>query len=628
MKLRNILMSVNNSECLEIHEGTESAFISNTVQQHPDGGNTSQGGKCESAQVGKTTEVDDEKDYLLSVGSLFKKVGKYEQAERLFRKYIALCPKDFKGHYNLGSLLSSCSKFVPVIGTESISSTVTSTASYSNNATGKYANKLIDDKGMHQNQRLEEALRSLNTALHLLQSEEDVCLETESIIVDIYGALASNFIKLGQPENALLMCKEGLVKVSNDLVCLSNLNVCLRQLGRIKEAIATSWSVIGLSPPTFRLPLLSNSLATTNISPSHHQPQELLSLPLRVRLKVVCVKWGSKYGAEYVNKLFAGVHSQLSPLVTTKAPTITNTSSTILESWSFVCYTDDVSGIQSSVTCRTFSSKCSNFKGWWLKANVFDEDGNNDDISMNSGKGECSDEVRLECGGISEDWTLYLDLDTIICGELGFLFECITSHQSRLVGEAVGKDVMLNTPPSVPFNSPHSASFGHTPLLFTLSAAHFQCEGRPCGINSSLMMWKRGYLNPLFTFLIDHYDKVTSCTYKFDHYLEMALLNDEDGDRQVDEEDYEGGGRKFPKVCYLQECEPGRGKIVDFLSLASASSADPLKSSMFSKFEHVIEPASSISIVTFPLFPKPHHVQMHVPWIDRMWQANRSSSSS
>ena len=48
---------------------------------------------------------------------------------------------------------------------------------------------------------------------------------------------------------------------------------------------------------------------------------------------ILCMKWGTKYGPEYVNRLYAMVHRHLSG------------------DFRFVCLTDDSTGIRSEVQC-------------------------------------------------------------------------------------------------------------------------------------------------------------------------------------------------------------------------------------------------------------------------------------
>lgn len=65
---------------------------------------------------------------------------------------------------------------------------------------------------------------------------------------------------------------------------------------------------------------------------------------------VVCVKWGEKYGAEYVNKLHAMVRRHASGRPR------------------FVCFTDDADGINKTIECKKLPEK---LEGWWNKLIFF-----------------------------------------------------------------------------------------------------------------------------------------------------------------------------------------------------------------------------------------------------------------
>ena len=192
-------------------------------------------------------------------------------------------------------------------------------------------------------------------------------------------------------------------------------------------------------------------------------------------------------------------------------------------------------------------------------------------------------------------WVCYLDLDTVIKGPLDFLFDILLSESTSYSSSSSSPNCRFSNP-SLPSSAPSSLpSSSSTPfsdseikiargcqLFYTLGAAHFESEGRPCGINSSLMMWqttprrrsrgsdsccevkdaKRGRewagnitrrekeqetdginhknegreailsynfsadgFEDIFFYLLDNYEAVTGCVHKFDHYLEMMLLN-------------------------------------------------------------------------------------------------------
>ena len=90
---------------------------------------------------------------------------------------------------------------------------------------------------------------------------------------------------------------------------------------------------------------------------------------------VVCIKWGCKYGPEYVHRLRNGVARNL------KAD------------HRFVCITDDPVGLE----CETAPID-SDYRGWWQKVTLF----------------------RREPYGI-KGWMLYLDLDVVVTGGLDVL---------------------------------------------------------------------------------------------------------------------------------------------------------------------------------------------------------------
>ncbi|CAM9860721.1 unnamed protein product [Sphacelaria rigidula] len=98
-----------------------------------------------------------------------------------------------------------------------------------------------------------------------------------------------------------------------------------------------------------------------------------------VDLTVVCVRWGDKYGVEYVERLAKGVSRNL-------------------RKWrhGFVCFTDDVESLRSieGVEPRLLGQRCREWSGWWNKAFLF------------------SREAGLT-GRV-----LYIDLDTVISGRL------------------------------------------------------------------------------------------------------------------------------------------------------------------------------------------------------------------
>tara|TARA_S200002703_G_scaffold145233_1_gene139481 strand:- start:318 stop:1010 length:693 start_codon:yes stop_codon:yes gene_type:complete len=73
-------------------------------------------------------------------------------------------------------------------------------------------------------------------------------------------------------------------------------------------------------------------------------------------LNVICLKSGTKYSSEYVNKLYHMVERHL---------TIPHR---------FVCFTEDSEGIDSRVEIRPLPQDKSHLQGWWYKPYIFKAD--------------------------------------------------------------------------------------------------------------------------------------------------------------------------------------------------------------------------------------------------------------
>lgn len=72
-------------------------------------------------------------------------------------------------------------------------------------------------------------------------------------------------------------------------------------------------------------------------------------------LTIACVRWGDKYGPEYVERLALGVRHNLH------------------RRYRFVCFTDDVDTLSGmvGVAARPLGGRCSEWRGWWHKAFLF-----------------------------------------------------------------------------------------------------------------------------------------------------------------------------------------------------------------------------------------------------------------
>lgn len=95
-----------------------------------------------------------------------------------------------------------------------------------------------------------------------------------------------------------------------------------------------------------------------------------------LQLRIVCVKWGTDYDADYVNKLYAMVARNLAGGTPGQ----------------FICYTDNAEGLNPAITVRDLSQ---DLEGWWGKLALFRE-------------GEFTEGERV----------IFFDLDTVIVGPI------------------------------------------------------------------------------------------------------------------------------------------------------------------------------------------------------------------
>ena len=123
---------------------------------------------------------------------------------------------------------------------------------------------------------------------------------------------------------------------------------------------------------------------------------------------VVCIKWGEKFGVEYVNKLYNAVQRNLSL------------------KHRFICLTDDAEGIVAGV--ETFDIPRADLKICWNKLALFDRGIHN-----------------------IEGQILFLDLDVVIVKPIDDLFLFQPESKFVSIKEWVSVDYAL--PDMTPFNA-------------------------------------------------------------------------------------------------------------------------------------------------------------------------------
>jgi hypothetical protein len=112
-------------------------------------------------------------------------------------------------------------------------------------------------------------------------------------------------------------------------------------------------------------------------------------------------------------------------------------------------------------------------------------------------------------------------------------------------------------------------------------------------------------LSLLYSQLISSYRDITHEMYKFDHYLEHLLypLSSEINHSSL-----------FPSIIFLQDLFPNM--FIDFQQSLTMINDDNLT------FPH------PVSIICFPLSPKPHEVYETTPWIKQWWQEDPNMESA
>ena len=124
-------------------------------------------------------------------------------------------------------------------------------------------------------------------------------------------------IKLGRFEEAVTLCERALVVNPDYADAHFNLNSALRCAGRHQEALARTWAQLCPAEPSVVRAVAASSPRRA-IAPAD--------------TTFVCVKWGKKYGSDYVNALYDGV--------------VRNVPCPSLH---FVCLTDDPAGLRDEV---------------------------------------------------------------------------------------------------------------------------------------------------------------------------------------------------------------------------------------------------------------------------------------
>ncbi|GLE06226.1 hypothetical protein PINS_up015468 [Pythium insidiosum] len=261
----------------------------------------------------------------------------------------------------------------------------------------------------------------------------------------------------GQLESALMYCERALTIAPDTREAHYNRNVILRRLGRQSEAIDCYWDLLQANATIVRPSVQTELDRSASRSSSIKMEMETVE-PLVV--SVVCVKWGNKYGADYVNKLYRGVRRHLDARRVCMR---------------FVCLTDDATGIDSSteMTCIGLEG---HWRGWWNKVELFAP--------------SVASRLERHC--------VYIDLDTVIVGDLTELLLSLARQLETTLVLMLKTDSMANEQRLGGYNSS---------VIAWLNEPTNQSD-----LNG---------LSAVYELLVEHFNVITAYIYKLDHWFEV-----------------------------------------------------------------------------------------------------------
>jgi hypothetical protein len=130
-------------------------------------------------------------------------------------------------------------------------------------------------------------------------------------------------------------------------------------------------------------------------------------------IEIVCVKYGTKYGADYVNKLYWGVYKN------------------VTVPYKFSCFTEDGEGLDPNIKVKPLKHQ---WQAWWSKVHIFDSE------QYSAGK---------------ESLVFYIDLDMVVSGNMDslchlmsapdFTFATLTTEEifCETVADGYNSSIML-----------------------------------------------------------------------------------------------------------------------------------------------------------------------------------------
>ncbi|KDO19916.1 hypothetical protein SPRG_14824 [Saprolegnia parasitica CBS 223.65] len=312
------------------------------------------------------------------LGALLSASGKYAKAVAHFEAALRLDPTYAAAHYNLGNALVF---------------------------TRRQAND--DDEAAHTTQSAVDHFR--------------LAIAHQPTFADAHVNLAAQLYALGDCDAALVHARTAIELDPTNTHGYYNLNTIYRALGQQCTAIELCWA---------RVQALVGAFIERPTTEPVHVP------PPPSTVSIACVKWGTKYGSDYVNKLYSGIQRHLAT------------------PFRFYCLTDDAAGLRPEIIVHPLQP---GFVGWWNKAQLFAPD-----FPATGSTRPLRALLSQVVGRV-----VYIDLDTVLVGDI----TALCSYAGPF--GVLGTDDMRNERRRGGINSSvmiwSAGSYAH---VFTLLAAH------------------------------------------------------------------------------------------------------------------------------------------------------------
>ena len=187
--------------------------------------------------------------------------------------------------------------------------------------------------------------------------------------VDAHTNMGFALLGLEKPEEAFCYLQKALELSPDGKEIQVNIGNAMRQIGKRKEAVEFVWKQVRKEYLTVNQMDFTPQILSA-------KKQDPFNLPVE-KVNFVCVKWGKRYGADYVNKLFAGIRRNYTQM------------------FEFYCLTENEEALNPKIRVLKLETK---FETWWTKGHLF--------------------EGFLE---LEDTLNVYIDLDVVIVGNIDFL---------------------------------------------------------------------------------------------------------------------------------------------------------------------------------------------------------------